>query len=109
MARPGFNNPVFSAQPTGQYGTSLQPPAAGAPAQPQYGQQVPYGQQPPAGFVQGSQFGHMGVDAAAQARMEGAFAAPPASSIDTGRMTVEDTVIKTVMLFGGLLVFDLNV
>ncbi|OCG74844.1 Bax inhibitor-1/YccA family protein [Microbacterium sediminis] len=95
MASPGFNNPVFQEpQSRGGYGTSLQPPVQGVS-----------GQQPPAGFVQGSQLGHMGVDAAAQARMEGAFAAPPAGSLDTGRMTVEDTVIKTLMLFGALLVF----
>ncbi len=45
-----------------------------------------------------------GVDVAAQAQMEGAFAAPPANAIDTGRMTVEDTVLKTLSLFAVLLV-----
>ncbi len=45
-----------------------------------------------------------GVDAAAQAQMEGAFTAPHANAIDTGRMTVEDTVLKTLGLFGILLV-----
>ncbi|SIT87813.1 Bax inhibitor-1/YccA family protein [Microbacterium sp. RU33B] len=44
-----------------------------------------------------------GVDVAAQAQMEGAFAAPPANAIDTGRMTVEDTVLKTLALFAVLI------
>lgn len=43
-------------------------------------------------------------DAAANAQLEGAFAAPPASSVDTGRMTVEDTVYKTLGLFAILVV-----
>lgn len=47
---------------------------------------------------------HAGVNVAAQAQMEGAFAAPPANAIDTGRMTVEDTVLKTLSLFAVLLV-----
>jgi uncharacterized YccA/Bax inhibitor family protein len=93
MASPGFNNPVFQAPQSrqGGYGTPLQPPVAQ--------------QQPNAGAVQAGQFSHMGVDAAAQARMEGAYAAPTAGSLETGRMTVEDTVIKTVVLFGAMLVF----
>lgn len=45
-----------------------------------------------------------GVDAAAQAQLEGAYAAPSANAIDTGRMTVEDTVLKTLALFAILLV-----
>lgn len=44
------------------------------------------------------------VDAAATAQLEGAFAAPPAGSVQTGRMTVEDTVYKTIGLFAILLV-----
>ena len=47
---------------------------------------------------------HATVDAAANARLEGAFAAPPAGAIETDRMTVEDTVWKTVGLFAILLV-----
>ncbi|MFV0318963.1 MAG: Bax inhibitor-1/YccA family protein [Microbacterium sp.] len=43
-------------------------------------------------------------DAAANAQLEGAFAAPPAGAIETGRMTVEDTVLKTLSLFAVLLV-----
>jgi uncharacterized YccA/Bax inhibitor family protein len=44
------------------------------------------------------------VDAATQARLEGAYAAPSAGAVDTGRMTVEDTVWKTVGLFAILVV-----
>ncbi|MCX6501761.1 MAG: Bax inhibitor-1/YccA family protein [Microbacterium sp.] len=47
---------------------------------------------------------HAPVDAAAQATLEGAYAAPSAGAVDTGRMTVEDTVHKTLALFGILLV-----
>ncbi len=43
-------------------------------------------------------------DAAAQARLEGMYAAPPAGAIETDRMTVEDTVMKTLGLFAVLLV-----
>jgi uncharacterized YccA/Bax inhibitor family protein len=60
----------------------------------------------------GSQAGRLGggttsratTDLAANAQLEGAFAAPPAGAIETGRMTVEDTVLKTVALFAVLLV-----
>lgn len=47
---------------------------------------------------------HAATDAAVNAQLEGAFAGPPASSIETGRMTVEDTVLKTLSLFAILLV-----
>ncbi|MET0813404.1 MAG: Bax inhibitor-1/YccA family protein [Microbacterium sp.] len=47
---------------------------------------------------------HATVDAAANARLEGAFAAPSAGSVDTGRMSYEDTIWKTVGLFVVLLV-----
>ena len=43
-------------------------------------------------------------DAATTARLEGMYAAPPAGAIETGRMTVEDTVIKTLALFAVLVV-----
>lgn len=45
-----------------------------------------------------------GIDVGAQARMEGAYAAPAAGAHQTDRMTVEDTVVKTVGLFAILLV-----
>ena len=38
------------------------------------------------------------------AQIDGLYATPPAGSIDTDRMTVEDTVWKTVGLFAALLV-----
>lgn len=107
MARPGFNNPVFQSSPQGAYGTSLQPPA-----QPGYGQQQANAAQqgypgyaPQQGYPQQPGYAQPGaVDPGQQARMEGMYAAPPADSVDTGRMTVEDSVIKTVLLFAAMLV-----
>ncbi|GAB3603917.1 Bax inhibitor-1/YccA family protein [Microbacterium aureliae] len=46
----------------------------------------------------------MGTDLAAQAQMEGMYAAPAAGARETDRMTVEDTVVKTVSLFAILVV-----
>ncbi len=79
-----FNNPAFQEQRPG-----LTPP----PAQQQAGTQTQY-----------AAATHQATDAAVNAQLEGAFAAPPAGSIDTGRMTVEDTVAKTLGLFAVLLV-----
>ena len=45
-----------------------------------------------------------GTDVAAQAHLEGMYAAPAAGAIETDRMSVEDTVWKTVGLFAVLLV-----
>lgn len=45
-----------------------------------------------------------GLDVGAQAQMEGMYAAPAAGAHQTDRMTVEDTVVKTVGLFAILLV-----
>jgi len=82
MASPGFNNPVFQApKQQGQF------PAQAA------------GQQPYPGYT--NQPGY--VNAAVQAQMEGAYAAPAADAVATGRMTVEDSVIKTVLLFAAML------
>ncbi|MEV8266863.1 Bax inhibitor-1/YccA family protein [Microbacterium sp. NPDC076911] len=47
---------------------------------------------------------HAGTNAATQAHMEGMYSAPSAGAIETQRMTVEDTVAKTVGLFAILLV-----
>ncbi|WP_439591739.1 Bax inhibitor-1/YccA family protein [Microbacterium sp.] len=47
---------------------------------------------------------HATVDAAANAQLEGAYAAPSAGAIDTGRMSYEDTIWKTIGLFAVLLV-----
>jgi Predicted membrane protein len=43
-------------------------------------------------------------DLAAQAQLEGMYAAPPAGAIETDRMTVEDTIWKTAGLFAILVV-----
>lgn len=45
-----------------------------------------------------------GTNAAAQANLEGMYSAPSAGSTDTGRMTIEDTVAKTIGLFAILVV-----
>lgn len=79
-----FNNPAFQEQRPG-----LTPPSA----QQQTGAQTAY-----------ASATHQAADAAVNAQLEGAFAAPPAGSVQTGRMTVEDTVAKTLGLFAILLV-----
>lgn len=75
---PAFSNPAFQEQRPG-----LTPPAA---------------------QTQFAASSAQSVDLAAQAQLEGAFAAPAAGSVQTGRMTVEDTVVKTLALFGILLI-----
>jgi len=86
LNNPAFNNPAFQ--------------------DPRAVQTYPGG--PQAGRLGGStQFAtakQQSVDTAANAKLEGAFAAPPAGAIETGRMTVEDTVFKTLGLFAVLLV-----
>lgn len=77
-SNPAFNNPAFQEHRPG-----LTPPAA---------------------QTQFATSSAQSVDLAAQAQLEGAFAAPAASSVQTGRMTVEDTVVKTLGLFAILLV-----
>jgi len=47
---------------------------------------------------------HAATDVAAQAQLEGMYAAPAAGAVETDRMTYEDTIWKTVGLFGILLV-----
>ncbi len=61
-------------------------------------------QDPRAGGAQTRYSPPPAVDPAAAASIEGAYAAPSASAVDTGRMTVEDTVMKTLALFGILVV-----
>ncbi|MDU0366249.1 Bax inhibitor-1/YccA family protein [Microbacterium sp. KSW4-17] len=61
-------------------------------------------QDPRAGGAQTRYSPPPAVDPAAAASIEGAYAAPSASAVDTGRMTVEDTVMKTLALFGILIV-----
>jgi len=88
MSNFAFNNPAFQKQDPRNVATY--PGAPGAQA-----------------GVQGAQtasLAHAGMDAAANAQLEGMYAAPPAGAIETDRMTVEDTVWKTAGLFGILLV-----
>ncbi|MFV0373495.1 Bax inhibitor-1/YccA family membrane protein [Microbacterium sp.] len=76
-----FSNPAFQEQRPG-----LTPPVA------------------PGAQTQAASAAHQSVDAAANAQLEGMYTAPPANAIQTGRMTVEDTVLKTLGLFAILLV-----
>ncbi|HWM16432.1 MAG TPA: Bax inhibitor-1/YccA family protein [Microbacterium sp.] len=86
LNNPAFDNPAFQDPKAGKrYPTNTPPPAFGTQTQ-----------------VASAQ--HAGVDAATNAQLEGAFAGPPAGAVETGRMTVEDTVWKTVGLFAILLV-----
>lgn len=83
MSNFAFNNPAFKQQDPRNVATY--------PGAPQTGAQT--------ASVQ-----HAGVNAAANAQLEGMYAAPPAGAIETDRMSVEDTIWKTVGLFGILLV-----
>ncbi|QIG38496.1 Bax inhibitor-1/YccA family protein [Microbacterium sp. 4R-513] len=85
-ANPAFNNPAFQ-DPRAVKTYPGGPQAANLGGPTQYASTA-----------------NAGVDAAANARLEGAYAAPPAGAIDTGRMTVEDTVLKTLALFAIMLV-----
>ena len=86
LNNPAFNNPAFQdpkavqTYPGGPQAAGLGGPTQFATAQ------------------------HAGTDAAAQAQLEGMYAAPAAGAVETGRMTVEDTVWKTLGLFAVLLV-----
>ena len=89
LRNPAFDNPAFQdpkavkSYPGGRQAAGLTPPAA------------------PTQYATAQ---HAGTDAAAQAQLEGMYAAPAAGAIETDRMTVEDTVWKTVGLFAVLLV-----
>lgn len=85
MSNFAFNNPAFQKQDPRNVATY--PGASGA----QQGAQT-------------ASFQHGAMDAAANAQLEGMYAAPPAGAIETDRMSVEDTVWKTAGLFGILLV-----
>ncbi|WP_111466997.1 Bax inhibitor-1/YccA family protein [Microbacterium suaedae] len=79
MASAGFNNPYFTQEPgraQNGYATPLTPTA------------------PPVPPAQG---------VADQAQIEGMYAAPSAGTPQTGRMTYEDTIVKTVILFAIML------
>lgn len=74
---------------------ALNNPAFGSPA---FKEQRPGLTPPPAG-TQTAAAQHAGVNAATQAHLEGLYASPAAGAQETDRMTVEDTVVKTVGLF----------
>ncbi len=80
LNNPAFDNPAFKEQRPG-----LTPPAAP-------------GAQAGAATAQ-----HASVDLATQAHLEGMYASPSAGAVETDRMTVEDTVVKTLSLFAVLL------
>jgi uncharacterized YccA/Bax inhibitor family protein len=81
LNNPAFNNPAFQ-DPRAVQTYPGGPQAAGI-----------------GGPGQFSSAQRMGADVAAQAQMEGMYAAPAAGARETDRMTVEDTVVKTVSLF----------
>ncbi|WP_313357962.1 Bax inhibitor-1/YccA family protein [Microbacterium sp.] len=93
MSNFAFNNPAFQQQdprnvasyPGSSQGTYAPPPAPGAAAGT-------------------ASFQHAGMDAAANAQLEGMYTSPSAGALETDRMTVEDTVWKTAGLFAILLV-----
>ncbi|MFJ4173547.1 Bax inhibitor-1/YccA family protein [Microbacterium sp. NPDC089696] len=85
MSNFAFNNPAFQQQDPRNVATY--------PGAPQGAQ-----------GAQAASFQHGTMDAAANAQLEGMYAAPPAGSLETDRMSVEDTVWKTAGLFGILLV-----
>ncbi|WP_314646036.1 Bax inhibitor-1/YccA family protein [uncultured Microbacterium sp.] len=85
MSNFAFNNPAFQQQDPRNVATY--------PGAPQAAQ-----------GAQTASFQHAGMDAAANAQLEGMYAAPSAGSLETDRMSVEDTVWKTAGLFGILLV-----
>ncbi len=74
---------------------ALNNPAFESPA---FKEQRPGLTPPPAG-MQTAAAQHAGVNAATQAHLEGLYASPSAGAQETDRMTVEDTVVKTVGLF----------
>jgi uncharacterized YccA/Bax inhibitor family protein len=84
-----LNNPAFSSP-------AFQDPKA---VQSYPGGRQAAGLTPPAAQTQYASAQHAGTDAAAQAHLEGMYAAPSAGAVETDRMTVEDTVWKTVGLF----------
>ena len=85
MSNFAFNNPAFKQQDPRNVAT------------------YPGGPQAAQG-AQSASLQHGAMDAAANAQLEGMYAAPPAGAIETDRMSVEDTVWKTAGLFAILLV-----
>ncbi|QAY58985.1 Bax inhibitor-1/YccA family protein [Microbacterium protaetiae] len=85
-ANPAFNNPAFQDQ------RAVKSYPGGAQAANIGGQ------------AQSTTFAQQAQAASVNAQLEGQFAAPPAGAIETDRMTVEDTVFKTLGLFAVLVV-----
>ncbi len=86
LNNPAFNNPAFQDEKAVRsYPGGPQAAGLGAP-------------------TQAATTSRMATDAAASAQLEGMYAAPAAGAAETDRMTVEDTVWKTVGLFAILLV-----
>ncbi|MBO3663585.1 Bax inhibitor-1/YccA family protein [Microbacterium stercoris] len=85
MAKFGFTDPAFQ--------TSTRPPAAPTSSS-------PYGP----GFDARPQGAGLVPPAPHAEHLEGMFSAPAAGAVDTGRMTVEDTIHKTIASFAVLLV-----
>ncbi|GLJ80113.1 Bax inhibitor-1/YccA family protein [Microbacterium imperiale] len=79
---------------------ALNNPAFDSPA---FKEQRPGLTPPPAAGAQTASAQHASIDAATQAQLEGLYAAPAAGAHQTDRMTVEDTVVKTLSLFAILL------
>ena len=86
MSNFAFNNPAFQQQDPRNVATY--------PGAPQAAQ-----------GAQAASLQHGAMDAAANAQLEGMYAAPAAGALETDRMSVEDTVWKTAGLFGILLFF----
>ena len=85
-ANPAFNNPAFQDQ------SAVRSYPGGAQA-------ANIG-----GATQNTAFAQQAQAASVNAQLEGQFAAPSAGAIETERMTVEDTVLKTLGLFAVLVV-----
>lgn len=113
LRNPVFNSDAFSqdsraAQTYPGYAPQGAPSPTYPPQQGQYGQPLTPPNAPNAqqgqNQAQWSSAQHAAQQAAYQSQMEGMYAAPAAGALETDRMTVEDTVMKTVGLFGILLV-----
>jgi uncharacterized YccA/Bax inhibitor family protein len=88
LNNPAFNNPAFQ-DPRAVATYPGGPQAANLGGQTQFSTTTP-----------------AATNAAVNAQLEGMYAAPPAGAIETNRMTVEDTVVKTVGLFAVLVAFS---
>ena len=110
MANPVFNRLESEWKETTPAGYPSMPgyqPARGSAAQgspsfPQTDARHPYGAAPRAGAGAGTQL--PAYDQRALDEAERAYAAPSADAVDRGRMTYDDVVVKTALLFGILVI-----